>query len=955
MVVGIGASAGGLEALQRFFENMPPDGGMAFVVIQHLSPDHKSLMVELLSKHTTMRVRRVEDEMAVEPNTVYLLPPKKNVVMHGHRLKLGDRPSGHGVPLPIDIFFASLAEACGEAAVGVVLSGTGSDGMRGVREIKAAGGTLLVQDEASAKFDGMPRAAISTGLVDAVLLPEQMPAHLVQLATRFSDGSRLPLDPASEEIADDYSHVISLLRRQTGVDFTHYKPSSILRRIERRMGMNSLSRLRDYARLLSENPREVVTLYKELLIGVTRFFRDPEAFELLRTKVIPQIVESTRWDQQIRVWVPACSTGEEAYSIGTLFLEQMEAAGKRISLKIFATDIDRGAIEYASTGLYPESIAADVSGERLNRFFARRGDSYQVSRDLRALVLFAVHNLIRDPPFTRLDLVTCRNLLIYMEPVLQRRVLSLFHFSLNPGRFLLLGPSETVGDAADQFALLDSKWKLFHGIGAPRQSLGETLAFTPLGERRRGGFEPAGTDGPPADSAEDAYRWLVSEFAPTALQVTEGCELLHVFGDPSAYLTVPVGRASLNLVDMLPRPLSAAVSTAVHQAVHQQREVRYGGVRVGAGEKEQASLRVVPLPARRGERPTLLVVFEPLTAREPLPGAPAIDGAIEERITDLQEELQYTKENLQATIEELETSNEELQATNEELLSSNEELQSTNEELQSVNEELHTVNVEYQAKIQELSELNSDLDNLLRGTSIGTLFLDENLSIRRFTPAVASLVNLIPRDIGRPIEHFTFNFSAPGFVDDVRHVLGSAQAVEREVDAQDGRHFLLRILPYQAGGAPQRGVVITFVDITQAVHERQHLQYIVDSLPEQIAVLDKRGRIALVNRAWRDFAAENGNAALLGSGVGADYLDVCRRSDGEDRAFGARVVAGIQGILDGTETRFSMEYPCHAPDRQRWFVMNAAPLQEFGGVVVSHVDVTARKQVELELHQLRKG
>ncbi len=952
-VVGIGASAGGLEALERFFDGMPADTGLAFVVVQHLSPDHKSLMVELLSKHTPMRVCRVEDEMAVEADTVYLLPPKKSVTLQGDLLRLEDRPPGHAVPLPIDIFFSSLAEARGEEAVGIVLSGTGSDGMRGVRDLKAAGGTVLVQDEASAKFDGMPRAAISTGIVDAVLPPEQMGARLRPLAHPEPPS----LDPADEAVASAYGRIVDRLRSQAGHDFTHYKASSVLRRIERRMGVNAVPSLQAYADLVASSPEEVGILYRDLLIGVTRFFRDRDAYELVRTRVLPALLEKGRWDQQVRIWVAGCSTGEEAYSLGILLLEAMEAAGRRVPVKIFATDVDRRALEAASAGAYPASIAADVSPERLARYFVRRGDHYVVGRELRATVLFAAHNVVRDPPFTRVDLVTCRNLLIYLEPVLQRRALSLFHYALNQGRYLLLGPAESLGELADQFQVVDARWKLYQVQGPHRLSLGDALAHGEAVERRRERVSPGGDPAGPAEEVAGATRWLIGEFAPTALLVTQACELVHVFGDPARLLSVPTGKASLLVTEMLDRAVASAVSTAVHQAHQQQREIRYAGVGGGAGAaRPPLDVRVVPLPAARAERPTLLVLLSESARAPGLPaGGQSLDAAAQERLADLEAELQYTKENLQATIEELETSNEELQATNEELLSSNEELQSTNEELQSVNEELHTVNQEYQAKIQELSELNGDLDNLLRGTDIGTLFLDEALRIRRYTPAVAGLVNVLPQDVGRSLEHFAFHFDAGGLLDDARAVIAGGPPRERRAAAHDGRRLLIRVLPY-LGGATGRGAVITFIDVSATERERERLQAILDSLPHQMAVLDIRGRIALVNQAWRTFAEANGAAGSPGVGVGADYLAVTSATRGPERADAEAVAAGLRAVLEGRAGSFTFEYPCASPGEERWFLMTAVPLAApFEGAVVSHVNVTRSRLAERALEEAGRG
>jgi two-component system CheB/CheR fusion protein len=828
-----------------------------------------------------------------------------------------------------------------------VLSGTGSDGMRGVRDIKASGGVVLVQDETSARFDGMPRAAISTGLVDAILRPEEMPDYLGQL---HRHALARPLDPSDDLVADAYPRILDFLRRQTGIDFTFYKAASVLRRIERRMGVRDVDTLVDYARLLSEVPGEVTTLFKDLLIGVTRFFRDPEAFELLRTQVLPAILENARWDEQVRVWVAGCSTGEEAYSLGILFLEAMEATGRRVNVKIFATDIDRDALEFASAGQYPESIVVDLSPERLDRWFVRRGERYVVGRELRSMVLFAAHNLVRDPPFTRMDLITCRNLLIYLEPVLQRKVFSLFHYALRQGRFMLIGPSETVGDASDQFRVVESRWKLFQRQGGPRTVLGETLDVGAPLERRRARSVAAAAEVQthPDDAAQEATKFLLGAYAPAAVLVSAELELQHVFGDAQRFLSVPVGRASLNIVDMLSQPMAGAVSTAVHQAHHQCREVRYVGLAAPtAAGLVTIDLRVVPVQTR-GDRAQVLVMFEDQRPeRAQTSDVLPIDATTEQRLRDLQGELAFTKENLQATIEELETSNEELQSTNEELLSANEELQSTNEELQSVNEELYTVNQEYQAKVQELSELNGDLDNLLRSTEIGTLFLDEDLHIRRFTPALAPLINMIPQDVGRSLEHFAFKFQAPGLIDALRSTLRTSEPHERMATLADGRRYMVRVHPYIADAERGRGVVVSFIDVTATLREQERLQVIIDSLPHEVAVLDAHGRIALVNRAWRGFATDNGADGDPTVGLGADYLSITAATMGAEREVALAVVEGLRGVLRGERPRFSIEYPCHSPTEERWFELVAVALAEpFDGLVVSHIDVTRRRKAE---------
>ncbi|MEY2669440.1 MAG: hypothetical protein RJA59_2078, partial [Pseudomonadota bacterium] len=923
--------------------------GFAYVVVQHLSPDHRSLMVEILSKHTSMPVRRIEDDMAVERDTVYLIPPGKNVALRGSVLKLSERPPGHVVPLPVDFFFSSLAESQGEAATAVVLSGTGSDGTRGVQDVKDAGGTILVQDESSAKFDGMPRAATATGLADAVLPPEQIAERLVQLGRR---GAAPVVDARGGEFAETYPRILESLRSVTGVDFTNYKLATILRRIERRMGITGAGSIGEYAAILAGSAAEAVALQGDLLIGVTRFFRDTDAFASLRSRVVDELVRKARWDQQLRVWVAGCSTGEEAYGLGILFLEAMEAAGRRTPLKIFATDVDREALDAASTGSYPESIAVDVSPGRLHRFFSRRGERYLVGRELRSLVLFAHHNLLKDPPFTRVDLVTCRNLLIYLEPVLQRKAISIFHYALNQGGHLLLGPSEALGDAADRFRVLDAKWKLYQAHGTSRLPLADPIPFT--ADPRRTGQSPRAAE-VEAGLAEDAFRWIVNEFAPTGLLVTPEGVLVHAFGNPDRFLTVPSGRASLVLADLLPRPLSAAVSTAVHQAHHQHREVRYLGVQPdAAGAPRGVDVRAVPLLLGKAEQAHVLVLLEEKDAPPP-PGAESLSDATHSQIGDLQGELQYMKENLQATIEELETANEELQSTNEELLSSNEELQSTNEELQSVNEELHTVNQEYQSKIQELSDLNADMENLLRGSDVGTLFLDEGLAIRRYTPAVTTLVNLIPRDVGRSIEDLACNFPAAPFVAVLREVIETGRPRDWETATTDGRWLQVRVLPFVGGSLQQRGVAVTFVDVSGAMREKTRLQAVLDGLPNHVAVLDPGGRIVLVNASWTRFAAANGaGEAGASTGVGSDYLAVALAASGPDAETAHAAAIGLRRVLDGGVDRFELVYPCPGPQGERWYLLHAAPLPwAFGGAVVSHVDVTAAKRAERELERSR--
>ncbi len=819
-VVGLGASAGGLEALQTFFANMPPDSGLAFVVIQHLSPDYKSLMVELLSKTTTMNVLRIEDGMALEPNCVYLIPPKKNVTLFHQKLLLADQEHGRGLNLPIDLFFRSMAEDLGERAVGIVLSGTGSDGTRGIRAIKESGGLVMAQDPDSAKFDGMPASVIATGLADYVLSPDKMPDQLIKfishpfLARTRPDGESLGMQE------DALVKITAMLRKSTGVDFALYKPTTVVRRIERRMGIAQLQAMTDYLAYLHQSPSELTALYRDLLIGVTKFFRDTDAFDLIESKYIPALFDRKAKDPVIRLWSAGCATGEEAYSMAILCREEMNRRDINYDVKVFATDIDRSAIEVAGGGIYPASISGEISEERLKRFFVDKGGAYQVAREIREMVVFAPHNLLKDPPFTKIDLVSCRNMLIYLQPVLQQRVLSLFSFSLLEDGVLFLGGSETTGELATLYEPLDTKWKIFRRRIGMAPSLDSSISLAPSRERLlRSHFTPAASTRPPENTLiETVQEQLISRFAPLCLLIDEGGDLLHTFGPLPDYLRLPIGRATLNVVKMLPKELGLALSTALHRCIKDREEVLYNNIRqVSPSGTRMLNLRVEPLPSGSGQQLRLLVFIEDTNVRPPVEGAPPPDydqqSDQRQRINDLEHELQMTRENLQATVEELETSNEELQATNEELLASNEELQSTNEELQSVNEELYTVNAEYQSKIGELTQLNNDIENLLVSSHVGTVFLDADLRIRKYTTAAALELNLLPHDVGRPIAdlgHTILKSIAPSIP-----IALHGRATDQVVASTPDRWMLIRILPYQGNGNRIQGVVITLINITE--------------------------------------------------------------------------------------------------------------------------------------------
>jgi two-component system CheB/CheR fusion protein len=822
-IVGIGASAGGLEALERFFDHMPADTGLAFVVVPHLSPDFKSLMGELLSKRTRMAVRQVSDGMRVEANTISVIPPRKNMIIAAGRLMLTDIEPPHGLNLPIDIFFRSLAQDLNDRAIGVILSGTGSDGTRGIRAIKEAGGMVMVQDDATAKFDGMPRSAIATGLADHVLAPEHMPQQLLNF-TKYPSGMEAALPVVLATADDKLGEIFNLLRSRHGLDFSQYKPAMVGRRIERRMIVHQLEELGQYLTLLRESADELKKLYTELLIHVTAFFRDTDAFARLEALVVCKLIENASPEETIRVWVPACSTGEEAYSLAMLFQEEQQRQQRRADVKIFATDVDEQAVEQAGRGVFPASIASDLTKERLEQFFIKYGDTYQFSPLLRKTVIFAPHNVVKDPPFTKLDLIACRNLLIYLQPEVQKKILSMFHFALNPRGFLFLGASETVGELAGDFDALDVKWRIYQKTRPTRLPLDDRSALLRSARGLNSAVDLSSQiRSTPTDSIiSRAYETLVLEYAPPGLLVNERRELLYVFGDVSGFLRVPPGKPNQDVLRMVSDDLAVVLGTAMHKALSDGGEVYYQNVNFkGNATPQRIDLRVKPLPKRRfdekaSENLLLVLIRERKSEEQVTPAGDVLDaaGISTQRITDIEQELRQTRENLQATIEELETSNEELQATNEELVAANEELQGTNEELQSVNEELFTVNAEYQKKIAELTEANNDIDNLFRITDIGKIFLDREGRVRRYTPAATAIVNLLENDIGRPIGHFSHSLIDVDLPELFRQVQGEDEPVVREVRTRNGQWVMMRVLPYRVATRSGDGVIITFIDVS---------------------------------------------------------------------------------------------------------------------------------------------
>ncbi|CAN5857294.1 chemotaxis protein CheB [soil metagenome] len=859
LVVGIGASAGGLEALQHFFDHLAADTEMAFVVVQHLSPDFKSLMDELLGRHTELPIQLVEDGMVVAPGHVYLIPPKKEMIISGGRLLLSERDRQQELSLPIDVFFRSLAQDCGSRAVAIVLSGSGSDGSRGIRDVHDAGGLVLAQDVESAQFAGMPRTAHETGIVDHTSAPQKMPRILEEHARRGAarHAGRKVRIPSVRAAA--FTEVYRMLEEHYGIDFTHYKPSTITRRIERRLRLAELDDIHEYVEHLRSQRTELDTLYRDLLIGVTRFFRNEEAFQLLEERVLPELIGNGSAKTPLRVWVAGCATGEEAYSIAILLHELTQHLPER-SFKIFATDVHRGSLELAGRGFFAGEALANVSQQRKDRYFTKVGSSYQVVPELRQSIVFAPHNVIRDAPFTRVDLVSCRNMLIYLQPSVQQKVLNQFHFSLNRGGVMFLGPSESPAALLKDFETLDGHWRLYRKHSDVR---------TPVDPRLQPRFADPRRPLPQAATPFGRYSMshllatydvLLEDFMPPSLLVNDRSELVHAFGGASRYLRPRDGRQGLEIVDQVDEQLRPLLTGGVRRALLSPTPIAFKNVRVCAGDSEEdVTVTLRRVAPRSSEIPHVLITFETQAGAlvRPPPSLTEIDvGQLSrDQLGTLQTELDYTKENLQAAVEQLETGNEELQASNEELMSSNEELQSTNEELQSVNEELYTVNAEYQSKIAELTELTNDMDNRLASTEIGTIFLDEKLRIRKFTPQIAESFNLLPQDVGRSIETFTNTMDHPELATDVRRVLATGERCEREVTDQNGRALFVRILPYRAKGGTA-GAVITFVDISgrkaaedALFHERYLLNSLLSSVPDAIYFRDTRGRFIRTNPA----------------------------------------------------------------------------------------------------------
>ncbi|MDO9424431.1 MAG: chemotaxis protein CheB [Methylobacter sp.] len=856
----MGASAGGLEAFEQFFRHAPPDSGMAFVLVSHLDPSHASILTEILQRVTTMPVVEVQDQMQISPNRVYVIPPNRDMtVIHG-ALQLSIPTMPHGQRMPIDAFLRSLAEDQSEKACGIILSGTGTDGTLGLRAILGAGGITMVQEPTTAKFDDMPVSAIQAGYVAHILPAEKMPEALI--------SGIHTLTPPSPPIAlSGINRILLQLRTSTGHDFSLYKKSTIIRRIQRRMSQNNTGDTETYARFLKEHPSEITALFKELLINVTSFFRDQEAFVVLKNDILPTLLADKSEDYVFRVWAAGCATGEEAYSIAMVLRELMDEYRYEFKVQLYSTDIAEDTITTARAGYYPLNIAQDVTPERLRRFFIKEDGGYRVKKEIREMVVFAVQNIIKDPPYTKLDLLSCRNLMIYLEPELQNRLITAFHYALKPSGVLFLSPSEGIGNHTELFTPLNRKWKFYRAAttaATTRAMLASNLNWTAAPAHKTS--EDIIKSARETNLAELTRRLLLQFYAPTSVVTDLKGNILYVYGETGKYLRPAPGHATLNMIDMaregLQLELRSAISTANQgtPTLNQELSVKTNG------DFHPVLLCVRPLPNPNNHQNLLLVSFQDIT--HPTFGKPTRIKRSSKpnemrHIEELERELAYTKKNLQVTIEEQFASNEELKCTNEEMQSTNEELQSTNEELetskeelQSINEELVTVNSELQAKIVQLADMQNDMKNLLDNIHVGTIFLDQNLIIRRFTRDATQIYRLVASDVGRALSDIKPELEGEDLLDAAHTVLDNLVPIEREVKTGNDNWYLARVQPYRTLENMIDGVVLTFTNITErtraiAVQEARLLaEAIVDTVREPLIVLNDELKVVTASRSF---------------------------------------------------------------------------------------------------------
>jgi two-component system CheB/CheR fusion protein len=992
-LVVLGASAGGLEALCLLLDHCAPDRQAAYVVIQHLSPDHPTLMDQLLARHTRMAVKLVADAMPLTPDTLFLIPPGKHLGLEGPNLTLRPKPA-RGLALPIDDFLAEAAPQWGPNLQAVILSGTGADGSRGLPHVSQEGGQIVVQSPESAAFDGMPRSALATGLVDATLPPEEigdwLAQHEVQPPPRpgieeHRRGALRPVDDASPpegqatetQHPEDLAHpewiqaladIADRVQQQAGLPLNQYKPDMLWRRIRRRMQVLGLQGISAYAQYLAQQPAEASRLRKEVLIPVTHFFRDADTFEALATQAVPDLLERLPPDQPLRAWVAATATGEEAYSLAMQLQECCDMAHKWPPIKVYATDIEPTYLARAAAGRYPASIAHELTPQRLERFFTTNGDDYVVRPELRAMVVFARHDLLNDPPFTRIHLVMCRNMLIYLRPSAQQQALRRLHYALVPGGYMALGRSETPTGLQDHLLTMDSKARLFQSSRKSRPDAMRQMHLTPAAHAARTPLSPTPT--PSAGPMVEALQLLCRRHAPPALVLDAQGRVVQLIGDFGALLQLRAGQPSLQVQDLLPSELAPVMRQLLMACSGQAGAVRSPALSLpglqAVWPHEQLTLVAQRLETS-GAAAQVLVSFEAEnTPRAVTP--PTIELTLgdttREQVEHLARELDMTRAHLQSSIEALQGSNEELQANNEELMSTNEELQSTNEELQSVNEELYTVNGEYQQQLELLRDLHADLEGMQRASALPSIFVDEHLRLQRFSREATLLFNLRETDLGRSITDFSHRLDFPGLAQELHRAMHTGLTVEREVRSDLGRWYLARIVPFGTNPPSQSGkeadeplgsasplpamrrAVLLLVDLA-SVRNANRLQAIIDALPLNLAVLDFTGRIVSVNQPWNQFAQDNGDLSLRSTGSGQNYLQTVRNAMTGNASADENlrlIDFGLSAVLRGERQHFEHVYPCHAPHQQRWFAMHAIHLRaDGGGAVVAHYNVTRWK------------
>jgi two-component system, chemotaxis family, CheB/CheR fusion protein len=868
-IVAIGASAGGFDALKRFFTAIPSDNpGMAFVLVQHLDPTHESTMVDLMSRYTPIKVVQAKDGIKVKPDHLYIIPPNKDMGMMNGAIQLMDPSEPHGLRLPINYFFKHLADDQKENSIAIIFSGYGSDGTLGIKAIKAAGGMVMAQDPGTADSDSMPTSAIQTGLVDFVLPPEEMPEKMISYVESAHKTIKKILTP-KEETEKALKKIFMMVRSRTGRDFSYYKENTVYRRIGRRMNVHQIENMPLYLRYLQENPHEIDILFKELLINVTNFFRDDKAFDSLKN-ILRELITEKLDGEDFRVWIPGCSSGEEVYSIAIIINELLEESGKNLEVQIFGTDIDLDAITAARSGTYPGSISADVNPERLKKFFIKKDDVYVIRNHIREMAVFAPHDVLKDPPFTRLDVLSCRNLLIYLNSEAQKKAISNFNYALNNGGILFLGPSESVGEFIDAFNALDKKWKIFRCV-KNTEFVRRFVEVNPIPQlmefENSNGFKHVEKGHIAVNIPILAEKELLNLYVPPSAIITDYGEILYIHGRLGKYLEPAPGKPKLNIFDMAREGLKFELNSAIESSISNKKEILLEDLRVkNNGAHILVNLTVKPLKLK-GTKGLLIVSFKDVQMEEDAKkGKITLDIVTksDEKIRELENELNLTKERLNVTIEEMKTSNEELRSANEELQSMNEETQSTNEELetskeelQSINEEMVTVNNELQMKIDELTKVKDDMNNLFNSTEMAIIFLDRDLNIRNFTKEATKLIKMIESDVGRPLSDIVSNLKYDKLLDDVTQVMDKVTSKEIEIETEDGNWLLTRIMPYKTSKNVIDGVVITFSNINEkkkqtrnAMDAQKFADGLIHTTREPILVLDSEMRVLSANSSF---------------------------------------------------------------------------------------------------------